>query len=169
MSLSRWIARTRGVVSPACTAGVAASAPRASKTTRNPRKLRPVTGVRILSAEVHRSCPRTAKRQPWEPVRRLFLAFAVLVAALLAAPAAFGSDGARVVTVVLRPGAPDTSRRFTLAGVQWRGPGRVVFRTRSVEGRWSTWRAGAPEDEDRPDVGVREHGPSGWRLGNPYW
>jgi len=59
---------------------------------------------------------------------------------------------------------------FTLAGVHWRGPGRVLFRTRSLEGRWSGWRAAAPEDEDRPDAGSRElRLRKGWRIGNPWW
>lgn len=59
--------------------------------------------------------------------------------------------------------------RFTLAGVRWRGSGDVQFRTRSTRGRWSSWRAGAPEDEDGPDAGARERGPAGWRVGNPWW
>ena len=59
--------------------------------------------------------------------------------------------------------------RFTLAGVRWRGPGRVVLRTRGADGRWSTWRAGAPEEEDGPDPGGRESRHAGWQLGNPWW
>ena len=58
---------------------------------------------------------------------------------------------------------------FTLAGVQWRGPGRVVFRTRGTAGRWSKWRPGAPEDEDGPDSGSREMRAVAWRKGNPWW
>ena len=58
--------------------------------------------------------------------------------------------------------------RFTLAGVHWRGPGRVVFRTRSVDGRWSGWRPAAPEDEDATDPRSGEGRP-GWRIGNPWW
>src|SRR5438034_3733666 len=54
--------------------------------------------------------------------------------------------------------------RFDLVGLHWQGPGTVVFRTRSLTGRWSGWEPAAPEDEDLPDG---YHGP--WRLGNPYW
>ena len=100
-------------------------------------------------------------------MRRLLLVPLVLGAALLAAPTAFGAGGARVTTVELRPsGGPAVVSRFTLAGVQWRGPGKVVFRTRSVDGSWSAWRPGAPHDEDGPDVGrgVRPEG----RLGRGY-
>ncbi|MCP9486672.1 MAG: N-acetylmuramoyl-L-alanine amidase [Gaiellaceae bacterium MAG52_C11] len=60
--------------------------------------------------------------------------------------------------------------RFDLVGVQWRGPGTVEFRTRSLDGRWSEWVDAAPEAEDRPDVGTSERARSGgWRLGNPWW
>jgi len=66
------------------------------------------------------------------------------------------------------PGA--AHERFTLAGLHWRGPGRVVLRTRSLDGRWSAWRPAAPEDEDLPDAGSRELSPTaGWRVGNPWW
>jgi hypothetical protein len=59
--------------------------------------------------------------------------------------------------------------RFTLVGLHWRGAGTVSFRTRTLGGRWSTWRPAAPEDEDRPDLSGRESSRRGWRLGNPYW
>ena len=59
--------------------------------------------------------------------------------------------------------------RFTLAGVSWRGSGRVELRTHARGGRWSPWRPGAPEAEDRPDDGSREQRRPGWRLGNPWW
>jgi N-acetylmuramoyl-L-alanine amidase-like protein len=59
--------------------------------------------------------------------------------------------------------------RFTLAGVSWRGSGSVEIRTRSTAGRWSAWRAAAPEDEDGPDVGSVEQRRRDWHLGNPYW
>jgi N-acetylmuramoyl-L-alanine amidase len=103
-------------------------------------------------------------------VHRLVFVPAALAAALLLAPAAFGSSTSRVTTVELRPsGKPFAASRFTLAGVQWRGRGKVVFRTRSVEGDWSAWRAGAPEDEDGPDEDSRERRLDGWTLGNPWW
>jgi flagellar hook assembly protein FlgD len=55
--------------------------------------------------------------------------------------------------------------KFDLIGVHWRGPGSVAFHTRSLSGRWSAWRAAAPEAEDGPDRSVQP----GWRIGNPYW
>ncbi len=103
-------------------------------------------------------------------MHRLLLAPAAVAAALLLAPPALGSGDSRVATVELHPsGPPAVVPRFTLAGVQWRGPGRVVFRTRSLNGRWSVWRPGAPEDEDGPDPGSAERRRSRWRLGNPWW
>jgi len=58
---------------------------------------------------------------------------------------------------------------FTLAGVHWRGPGRVLFRTRSLEGRWSAWRPAAPEDDgpdfDSDELRLRK----GWQIGDPWW
>ena len=59
--------------------------------------------------------------------------------------------------------------RFTLAGVSWRGAGRVEFRTHAVGGGWGAWRQAAPEDEDGPDAGSRERRRRGWRLGNAWW
>ena len=55
--------------------------------------------------------------------------------------------------------------RFDLVGVHWQGSGSVSFRTRSFGGRWSGWRAAAPEAEDGPDRPVDPR----WRVGNPYW
>jgi hypothetical protein len=80
----------------------------------------------------------------------------------------------RVTTVELsrsdeRTFVSSAAARFTLAGVHWRGSGRVLFRTRSRDGRWSRWREGAPEDEDGPDAASRERGSPGWRIGNPWW
>jgi len=82
-----------------------------------------------------------------------------------------------VATVSLSPGEENRALsrgmadgRFTLVGLHWRGPGQVVFRTRSVDGRWSAWRSAAPEDEDGPDGGSRETAlRAGWRIGNPWW
>jgi hypothetical protein len=60
--------------------------------------------------------------------------------------------------------------RFNLVGLHWRGRGAVSFRTASVAGRWSAWRAARPEAEDLPDRGSREARlRAGWKLGNPYW
>jgi hypothetical protein len=66
--------------------------------------------------------------------------------------------------------AGSTHRVFDLVGLHWRGPGSVQFRTRSLAGRWSSWRAAAPESEDLPDAWTAERAAAGaWRLGNPYW
>ena len=60
--------------------------------------------------------------------------------------------------------------RFNLVGLHWQGPGRVSFRTRSLSGRWSSWRRAAPEAEDGPDPRTAERARQGrWKLGNPYW
>ncbi|HSF61811.1 MAG TPA: peptidoglycan recognition protein [Gaiellaceae bacterium] len=107
-------------------------------------------------------------------MRRL-LGTAVALAALVHASQAFAATGASATTVELRANARgvytplQATRPFTLAGVRWRGAGRVVFRTRSREGRWSEWRRAAPEAEDGPDVQSPENRASGWRLGNPWW
>jgi hypothetical protein len=54
-------------------------------------------------------------------------------------------------------------QRFDLVGLHWRGSGELLFRTRSLTGRWSRWQRGLAED-DRPD------GPTGGaRVGSPYW
>ena len=61
-------------------------------------------------------------------------------------------------------------RVFDLVGLHWQGSGSVQFRTRSLAGHWSAWRAAAPEGEDLPDLGSAEtRAAQGWRLGNPYW
>jgi hypothetical protein len=63
-----------------------------------------------------------------------------------------------------------SSRRFTLVGIHWRGPGSVQLRTRSLDGRWSPWRGAAPEAGDGPDPGSSEVDPrAGWRIGSPWW
>src|SRR2546423_4553400 len=71
--------------------------------------------------------------------------------------------GASLTSHSLSPGAPLRLQRFDLVGLHWRGSGEVLFRTRSLTGRWSRWQRGLAED-DRPD------GPGGGvRMGNPYW
>ena len=107
---------------------------------------------------------------------RRALAVLVLVlaaAALSPSPAAAGVS-LRAVELVgdarRAPAAGTEVGRFTLAGIHWRGRGRVVFRTRSTDGRWSRWRPAAPEAHDVPDAGSREAARSGsWRVGNPWW
>ncbi len=105
-------------------------------------------------------------------MRRLAVLLVASAAALVVVPAGLAS-----VTAVELPVGADRSLAshsaqspFTLAGVHWRGPGRVLFRTRSLEGRWSAWRAAAPDPEDLPDFGSRESRlRKGWRIGNPWW
>jgi hypothetical protein len=101
-------------------------------------------------------------------MRRLLVLVSVLAVAAILAPAAFGAD--TVATLELGPNGAFATKRFTLAGVHWRGEGQVVFRTRSLSGRWSAWRPAAPEHEDGPDPGSREaKARAGWRIGNPWW
>lgn len=108
-------------------------------------------------------------------MRRLLPLIAAVLAALGAVPSVQAATGARITTVELeqvgkRAFEPrEAISRFTLAGVHWRGSGKVLFRTHSKDGRWSPWRAGAPEPEDGPDPRSRERGAKGWRLGNPWW
>ena len=100
-----------------------------------------------------------------------------LLAAVVAVLAAPGVAGAEVASIVSRDlplaagsgRTPVSAERFNLVGLHWQGTGTVEFRTRSVAGRWSGWRAAAPEDEDRPDPAARERSSPGWRLGNPFW
>ena len=108
-------------------------------------------------------------------MRRPLVLIAVALAALGATPHAFAAASGRVTAIELTPTGARTfehrglTSRFTLAGVQWRGPGAVVFRTRSVNGRWSAWRKGAPEAEDGPDASSPERRLRGWTIGNPWW
>jgi flagellar hook assembly protein FlgD len=58
--------------------------------------------------------------------------------------------------------------RFDLVGLHWQGTGAVVFRTRSLAGRWSSWQAAG--DDNRPDTRTGEGvSTRGWRLGSPIW
>ena len=59
-------------------------------------------------------------------------------------------------------------KRFQLVGIHWRGDGMVLFRTRSLKGRWSVWHTAAPGEDDQPDRGT-EGLRGGWRLGAPFW
>ena len=108
-------------------------------------------------------------------MRRLLLTLAAAGCAAVVAPAALAASPADVTTLELvsdgtRAASGRETGRFTLAGMHWRGPGRVSFRTRSLAGAWSAWRPAAPEDEDGPDPGSAEtRGRAGWRIGNPWW
>ncbi|MGH3065292.1 MAG: N-acetylmuramoyl-L-alanine amidase [Gaiellaceae bacterium] len=107
-------------------------------------------------------------------MRRLAALAAALVAAT-SVPDALAGSTARVQTVELHAvgdrsfAPPARVGRFTLAGLEWRGSGRVLLRTRSGAGRWSPWRPGAPEDEDGPDARSPEATAPGWTNGNPWW
>jgi hypothetical protein len=101
------------------------------------------------------------------------IVLAVAVAFLAAPAAAFGEASLTMREVPLhgeRTLAASQPARFDMVGLHWRGSGSVDFRTRSVGGRWSSWRRAAPEAEDLPDAGTSESAASGaWHLGNPYW
>jgi N-acetylmuramoyl-L-alanine amidase len=93
----------------------------------------------------------------------------LLVAAVLvlAAPGTAAGAGLSLSSRDLHTGAAFHVKRFQLVGLHWRGGGSVLFRTRSVNGRWTRWRAAAPGEDDLPDRGTE--GLRGWRLGAPFW
>jgi N-acetylmuramoyl-L-alanine amidase len=98
----------------------------------------------------------------------------VAMLAFLAAPAFAHAEASMTVRDMPLHGqrtlAASGGARFDLVGLHWRGAGSVDFRTRSVGGRWSSWRTAAPEAEDLPDVfSAERRALRGWRLGNPYW
>jgi hypothetical protein len=107
-------------------------------------------------------------------VHRPLTLIAATLAALTTAPNAVAGSTEPVTTVELaRTGTQTFETRvtahFTLAGVQWRGSGAVLFRTRSTDGRWSRWHRGAAEGEDGPDERSLERRSGRWRTGNPWW
>ena len=94
----------------------------------------------------------------------------------LAPAGAWAAGGATIVARDLPVGRARTTAGaaapavFDLVGFHWQGAGRVLFRTRSLTGRWGSWRPVAPEAEDLPDPGSPEARlRRGWRLGSPYW
>jgi len=96
----------------------------------------------------------------------------LFVAAVLAAVLPGSAFGAGLVQqrelqpqASVRALAPGT---FELVGLHWRGPGRVEYRTRSLAGRWSTWRLSSDEDA-LPDRGHESRATPGWRVGEPQW
>jgi hypothetical protein len=109
-------------------------------------------------------------------MRRLLALLIAVFAGSVLAPVAFASAPASLSTIELGPGRErspalaEPQRMFTLVGVHWRGPGRVLFRTRSLVGQWTPWRPAAAESEDGPDSGSPETwARAGWHIGNPWW
>src|SRR5947209_7765391 len=101
-----------------------------------------------------------------------------LLAALAAALVVPALAHAEAPTIVARdlllgnartPAAAQAPIRFDLVGLHWQGAGSIAFRTRGIDGRWSSWRPAAPED-DAPDAhSVETRRIRGWQLGSPYW
>src|SRR5262249_38022308 len=161
--------RTRGFEAEArASAGTARA--RASEP-KNARRNGPFTVVRIVSGRLavadcvcdsRVGLPTVSPQRPMKPV----LAAAVLA---LAAPGTAAAAGLSLASRDLRGGAPIAVKRFQLVGLHWRGPGKVLFRTRSGDGRWSAWHQAAPENDDLPDRGTEGRRTAGWRLGNPFW
>ena len=88
----------------------------------------------------------------------------LFAAAVLAATFPGSALGAGLVQQRdLQPQAPRgslTAGRFQLVGMHWSGPGSLRFRTRGLDGRWSSWRVSSDEDN------APHHG---WRIGEPVW
>jgi hypothetical protein len=91
----------------------------------------------------------------------------VLAAAVLALAAPGTAAGLSLTSRDLRTPAPQHVKRFQLVGMHWRGSGMVLFRTRSLHGRWTAWHRAAPDEDDLPDRGTE--GLHGWRIGAPFW
>jgi flagellar hook assembly protein FlgD len=98
----------------------------------------------------------------------------IALLALFVAPSAAQAGGVTIVSRDLPVGGERTLAstrapiRFDLVGLHWRGTGTVLFRTRSLAGRWSGWQAAG--DDNRPDGGTGEGvATRGWRLGSPIW
>jgi len=96
---------------------------------------------------------------------RVLLVAAVLV---LAAPGTAAGAGLSLSARDLPAGSALHVKRFQLVGLHWRGNGKVLFRTRSLSGRWSAWHPAAPGEDDLPDRGTEGLHPD-WRIGAPYW
>ena len=54
-----------------------------------------------------------------------------------------------------------------MLGLHWQGSGSVEYRTRSLAGRWSAWRAA--DADSGPDAGSAERSGPGWHDGNLDW
>ncbi len=98
----------------------------------------------------------------------------LLVALLLPGHAAAGLASLEVHELVLHGertlSASGRVTSFQLAGIHWRGPGTLDFRTQGANGRWSAWRPVVEDAGDAPDPGSAEaRATRGWRLGAPVW
>jgi N-acetylmuramoyl-L-alanine amidase len=107
-------------------------------------------------------------------MRRPLACLTLVLACGVFAPNALAQEAVRAVDLPSADGrslaAATGDGTFTLVGVHWRGQGTVVFRTRSLEGRWSAWHRAAPEDEDGPNpMSSESRRRPGWRIGNPWW
>ena len=87
---------------------------------------------------------------------------------LVVTPGSALASGTTMAAHDVRPGVNRPAHRFDLVGLHWRGTGAVSFRTRTIAGRWTSWRDAAPED-DGPDARSGELRDRGWQLGSPYW
>jgi len=92
----------------------------------------------------------------------------------LAAPSAAHAADATIFSRELRVGGARSlavarvPQSFDLVGLHWRGSGRLLFRARSVGGRWSKWQAA--DADTGPDAGSAESRQGhGWHLGNAVW
>src|SRR5687768_4996236 len=168
-SLSNSIARTLAAEAPAGAASAAAAARSSRKKTRTTALFTRKDSIRRGPLDGRESGGSVTLDVP--PVKLL-----AAIAVALAFPASALAQDAQLVTqeVSLGAGARTLASArppvFDLVGLHWRGSGDVLFRTRSVAGRWTAWRAAQPEPFDVPDAGTPE-GRSAleWRLGNPHW
>jgi N-acetylmuramoyl-L-alanine amidase-like protein len=99
-------------------------------------------------------------------VRRQIAALTAGAALIFAGPAAAHASA----TLAARdlPAAGRAAARFELLGLHWQGSGRVRFRTRTIGGRWTSWRRA--DVDERADAGSPEATPArGWQFGEPYW
>jgi len=93
---------------------------------------------------------------------------------VLAAPSTAHAAGATITSRDLPVGdaralsAASPGRSFNLVGLHWQGRGGVLFRTRSVAGRWGQWQnADADSGPDGQSPEARLGGR--WHLGNAVW
>jgi hypothetical protein len=92
---------------------------------------------------------------------------------LLALPAAAHAGDVSMVARDVPLGAralqvADAPIRFDMVGLHWQGSGSVLYRTRSLAGRWTPWVAA--DADTGPDARSPERaGTRGWNDGTPDW